>query len=525
VDHEGDAIREVCFSPDDTSFFSMGWDLTLRRWDTGTGELIPPLLREYGRLMHMELSPDNNKLLTVSWEGLVRVWDLRANQTRLRTTADHFGPGGRRLALDGSMLVLSGVDSNGSTSTLRSPMPPVSSATLLSDSLALLHVRPDQTSNRIASLQLLPAEGPPPPPTGIEVGFRGLATAPDGRSVAARYTSGNDSHLVVYSPGSSTPPVRISFPGERVRACAFGRSNVLAVATQASSAESGNAAGTLYLVDPGSGRIVSQPRTLPKPPSDLAFSPDGEHLAVATSDPSLDSCATLVWSVSHLPQLQEPPASLPHADGVLSLAFDRSSRRLATGSEDQTALIWARTNSVWVRESVRPLRCSGQVTLCAFSVNRRWLATASRIWIGRQWVSHTRLWDTRTGEPLDLETAFPVSLDRLSFVSNDDLLFAEASSLTAEPKRWLIDLASRESTNDSPRELLARAELLSGQRSFLAARSLEQARPVEETARTLDILSRTTGVGPLRPLTTNECRDLWMQLTDQAPPGLKPAPQ
>jgi len=204
-------------------------------------------------------------------------------------------------------------------------------------------------------------------------------------------------------------------------------------------------------------------------------------------------------------------ARLAHLDGVLCTAFSDSSQMIATGSEDQTAIIWQWTRGAW-QTSLRPLRCGGQVYACSFSHNGRWLATASRTPGSQQsriWGCGIRIWDVTSSEPISLPLTFSEKVTRLAFVADDMRLFVERWVPPAPPQRWIIDLAVNEG---SAKDFLLRAELLSAQRSFLSggARHIPQA--LQGALSAEEALAHATSVGPLRPLSKEDCRDLWLYL-------------
>jgi hypothetical protein len=188
---------------------------------------------------------------------------------------------------------------------------------------------------------------------------------------------------------------------------------------------------------------------------------------------------------------------------------------IATASEDQTANVWVRTNETW-QTSLRPFYCGGEVYACSFSHNGRWLATANRTpeaQGSKRWSSQVRLWDVANSEPIGVPAAFPDRVTRLAFVANDAQLFIERWVPPARPQRWLIDLAADEG---SAKDFLLRAELLSAQRSFLSGGAQHLAPALGGSISAEEALARATSVGPLRPLSKDDCRELWSHLSSGA---------
>jgi WD domain, G-beta repeat len=256
----------------------------------------------------------------------------------------------------------------------------------------------------------------------------------------------------------------------------------------------------------------------------VTFSGAGEWLAAACWDTSFAPGEAVIWRTGAAGQTPVEAGRLAHLDGVLYTAFSDSGQTIATASEDQTAMIWHRNNGAW-EPALRPLRCGGQVFICSFSHNGRWLATASRTpeaQGSRAWNSDIRIWDVANGEPVSLPVVLPEKVTRLAFVASDTHLFIERWLPPAAPQRWLIDLAVKEG---APEDFLLWTELLSAQRSFLGGRAPHPSQALEGGLSAEEVLVHASGVGPLRPLTKNDCRELWLHLSGRrvAAPTAEPA--
>jgi len=114
----------------------------------------------------------------------------------------------------------------------------------------------------------------------------------------------------------------------------------------------------------------------------VRFSPDGLRLATASEDKT-----ALVWDAETGARVCGP---LRHEGPLLSLDFSPDGLRLATASEDKTALLWHAETGARV---CGPLRHEGPVLSVHFSQDGRRLITASED-------RTARIWDAQTGELL-----------------------------------------------------------------------------------------------------------------------------
>jgi WD40 repeat protein len=135
--------------------------------------------------------------------------------------------------------------------------------------------------------------------------------------------AGGDAHRDVQNFGIALPPQADALADRLLLSLTFSPdSKYLAV---------GGGHG-VYLFDLGSGREARQftgPRLLPRA---VAFSPDGQLLAVGQLDGSIR-----LWRLASGLVLRDLPA---HELAVTALAFSPDGRRLASGSMDSTVLLW-----------------------------------------------------------------------------------------------------------------------------------------------------------------------------------------
>jgi len=73
--------------------------------------------------------------------------------------------------------------------------------------------------------------------------------------------------------------------------------------------------------------------------NDIAFTPDGNHIAVAGSDKTA-SVWELASGTEHERATLNEVARVTHIEAVLAVSFSHDGRPLGTASEDESAAIW-----------------------------------------------------------------------------------------------------------------------------------------------------------------------------------------
>jgi hypothetical protein len=117
---------------------------------------------------------------------------------------------------------------------------------------------------------------------------------------------------------------------------------------------------------------------------------------------------------------------------------------------------------------------------------------------------------------MSLSCKFPGTLTRLAFVGEDSRLLIERWIPPEPPQRWLVGLAVDEG---SPEDFLRRAELLCAQRSSFSAGDNSSSPARKGALSAADALAYASNIGPLRPLTKEECRQLWSSLGQKTDPS------
>jgi WD40 repeat protein len=402
-----DDLRELEFSPDGRVIATGGLDRTISLWDPHSGARLAVLTGHTNRINDIAFAPDGRTLASVGPDRTVRLWDV-VGHTALGTLAGHDGE---------TRAVVFGPDGHTLTAT--------------HDNIAIVW----DVDRRIE---------------------RGRLTGHTDNIYTARYLPGRGLVVTAGEDGKAIlwDPARLPLAGhtDAVQTVAFRQDGRIVA--------SGGNDRTTILWDARRRTAVGTIRHA-GPVNALAFSPDGRVLVTVGGSPThatgvVDNILTL-WDVS-APERPVKLADLPgHREQIRSVAFSPDGRLLATGSNDQTAIIWdARTyarrailpyvntiNTVRFSPDGRTLAVSGhgdtvdlwraadhsRVTTLThsgllgavtFSPDGRWLASASD---DRTVI----LWDARTGARLVTLThtgpvnaiAFSPGSDRLAVGGKD----------------------------------------------------------------------------------------------------------
>jgi WD40 repeat protein len=520
VEHEGDGIQDVQFSPDDRLFLTGGMDSTVRLWDSETGRMVPPILRHHDRVKQAQWSPDAKRIVSLTSE-VTRVWHLDPRKPILEPITSDFSHDGQlELTNEGNTVQLRS-PANGrdviAQRWLGTNISALSFAGDRSDRFLALSCALSSASAAGSQIQLLDfgQKTTVGRPLMYDPSWANLVCSPDGSSFAFFQAPGKDivtfntNDVVVWQPERGSTIRRITFPDEIVECVAFDRTGRrLVIGSVLKPTER----GVLRLVDLQANEKSAVLLTNWFRFGNVTFSADGQWLAAAGWDRTLYPGDAMIWPVAEPGQQFGKPFPLPHLDGVLFVAFSDSGRMIATASEDHTAKVWCRTNGTW-QASPRLLRCEGEIHACALSHSGRWLATAcrtpqSQLTLG--WASDIQIWDITTGRPVSLPISFPEKVTRMGFVTRDSRLFVERWIPPAMPQRWLIDLGV---DKGSATEFLLRAQLLCGERSFLSDGTKYLSQVTKENLSVDEALLRATRAGEREKLSTEECRELWRRLT------------
>jgi WD40 repeat protein/serine/threonine protein kinase len=323
--HPGGRILTAARGGDEASFVA---------WDVVTGESLRPLSLPRGEYQALAYSPDGRALLTCSRDQTARLWGAGTGQP-LGPTLHHGGA--------------------------------IRAAAFSRDGRTL------RTADARKTIRTWAVADGPAPTSEVPHGWavRAVALSPDGRTAA----SGSwDRYARLWHPGQNATPLELPH-GSTVTHVLFSpdggtllTTDFFGTSARFWDARTGRPRGV--------GPLQHQKRI-----QALAFSADGNWVVTGSSDGTAK-----VWQSA----TGACRVALPHGAEVQAVAFDPLGDRVLTGGADGTARVWDCSTGQCLGD---PLPHNGPVRAVAFSPQGDRLLTASED-------GAARLWDAATGQPL-----------------------------------------------------------------------------------------------------------------------------
>ena len=461
----GARLTRSAYSPDGKLLALASDDHNVEIWDIASSTKIGSLKGHTDMVFDVAFSPDGKLLATASWDKSAKLWDLKS-QKELRTLVGHtdmvhavaFSPDGRMV----------GTGSEDGTARLwdvatgrllkRLAAPDDDSAVLsLAFSPDGQHLTTGSNAGQINIWDVASGRIPLPIKAGSRVWA--VAYSPDGKKVAAATA---DERAELWDANSGQPLFRLSGHKDQVLGVAFSPNGEQVATTSADkTAKLWDAtSGALQTTLPGFNDWVIGVAFNPRDGKNLAtasldgtariweistgkpitarlikaftegigqlvtvaFSPDGKYFVTAGGDTipvsKMDDSATPRYTAT----LRETASGkivrsfTGHKDYVNGVAFDRTGKRLLTGSGDGTAKLWEVETGALLKTFPGH---SGFVAGVAFSPDDKWVATANAD-------ATATIWDVDSGAEVRTLVGHSDALSAIAF-SPDGTKVATAS--------------------------------------------------------------------------------------------------
>ena len=323
-------IRNIAVSPDGARIVSASADRTVKLWDTETGENLLTLSGHRSWVEVAKFSPDGHYLATASRDGRVKFWNIAGHNSAVTSIA--FSPDGETLATGGGDRTARLWDLSRGAPRLR--------RTLRGHSKQIYRVAFDPTGKHLATAGLDGHVKLWDLDTGTEIPtvkrhkdqLRGLAFSPDGKHLAS---AGADGFAWLYDL-DGTDGLGAALRVKHYDGDDWTQASAVAFHPRADQWATSGHDGKLRLWTFSGGELgmIAAPVAegeKPPPFGDFGFSPDGSTVAAVAKR------QVYLWPVEAFQSPpSEPSASIPIKDGGYcdSIAYSPDGERLAVGCDD-----------------------------------------------------------------------------------------------------------------------------------------------------------------------------------------------
>lgn len=439
IEHRG-LVSGVSFNGDGRWILTADWDGMARIIDARTGKPAMSPMRHGGQLMvcFAAFSPDDRFVVTGAQDGSVRVWRL---PEPVKPQHSVYSPDGRLVArTSGPSIEVADAITGELRAAISAPRPLDLSPNFSGDGQVLVASWPaSNTNNRtFASWKTAGGESPGPPVTWDASTAR--VRLDDGGKVLALISGGSPGRLAVFDLRTGQKRFEHVVKSGRIAAAAIDRSG------ERVAVGSGNGI-QFYRISDGVA-LLEEPLQHPMEVRHIEFSLRNDRLVTACANEMADPGSARVWDAK---TYQPISPQMRLRDGVLVATLSADASLVATGGEENTAMVW--DVATGLPRAFPPLEHDTPVMQVVFSRNGRWLASASSD-------GTVRVWDAQMGVPLTPPLRHPRGILSLTFVAGDQSL-AVLTRSGGKDESWLHELVGPEFDGQ---ELILTAQLLSAQR-------------------------------------------------------------
>jgi WD40 repeat protein/serine/threonine protein kinase len=377
-------VRGLAFSPDGRLLATGGEDDTIKLWDVGTRQLLREFPTGPGTTMvqALEFSPDGRHLAAAAQDRKVRLWDL-ASAGEVLLSDDLLATGGLAFTPDGRLITVSAegvvkildVSARRTVATFRADTRAAGYVVAFSRDRRLLALGCEDGTIKVLRTEPLGEVRTLEAHAGEIAGM--AFGAGDGRLASA----GNDLIVRVWDLRTGQEALALDIVARRANGLAFSPDgDRLAV---------GSADGFVQILDgtplggPGDAGQLLTLEGHGDAVAGLAYSPDGGRVASASRDETAK-----VWD-AHTGR--EVVTFRGHRAALTGVAWAPDGRRVASVSWDGTARVWDPATGAEVLPTLDA--AAGPVYGLAFSQDGTALATAHHD-------GSARVWETATGRPM-----------------------------------------------------------------------------------------------------------------------------